>query len=58
MIDVNLIEQSFELAAECAGDITPLVYERLFAKRPDMLPLFARDTTGTVRGEMLTQPLK
>jgi hemoglobin-like flavoprotein len=52
------IEQSFELAAERAGDITVLVYEKLFAKYPQMLPLFVRDTTGAVRGEMLTRTIE
>jgi hemoglobin-like flavoprotein len=54
MIDAALIEQSFELAAERCGDITPRVYEKLFAKYPEVLPLFVRDTSGNVRGEMLT----
>ena len=58
MIDASLIEQSFELAAERCGDITPRVYEKLFAKYPEMLPLFARDTTGNVRGEMLTRTIE
>jgi hemoglobin-like flavoprotein len=47
------IERSFEIAAERAGDITPLVYQRLFAQHPEMEALFVRDTTGAVRGEML-----
>ena len=58
MIDAGLIELSFELAAERAGDITPFVYEKLFAKYPDMLPLFVRDTTGAVRGEMLARTIE
>jgi hemoglobin-like flavoprotein len=53
-----LITLSCELAAERAGDITPLVYDRLFAKHPDMLPLFVRDTAGTVRGEMLARAIE
>jgi len=51
------ISQSLELAAERAGDITPRVYERLFALYPDMLPLFVRDKTGSVRGEMLARTI-
>ena len=58
MIDAGLIEQSLELAAERCGDITPRVYEKLFAKYPQMLPLFVRDTTGNVRGEMLTRAIE
>jgi hemoglobin-like flavoprotein len=57
-MNVAPIEQSFELAAVRAGDITPLVYERLFAKYPDMQPLFVRDTTSNVRGEMLTRAIE
>jgi hemoglobin-like flavoprotein len=49
------VERSFEIAAERAGDITPLVYQRLFALHPDMEALFVRDTTGAVRGEMLAR---
>jgi hemoglobin-like flavoprotein len=57
-MDAAFIEQSFELAAERCGDITPHVYEKLFAKYPQMLPLFVRDTTGNVRGEMLTRTIE
>jgi hemoglobin-like flavoprotein len=49
------IEASLELAAERAGDITPLVYDRLFAGWPEMEALFVRDTDGAVRGQMLAQ---
>jgi hemoglobin-like flavoprotein len=58
MKDAALIEQSFELAAERCGDITPRVYEKLFANYPEMVPLFVRDTTGNVRGEMLTRTIE
>ncbi|HSM96913.1 MAG TPA: globin [Rhizomicrobium sp.] len=58
MIDAAAIEQSFELAAERCGDLTPRVYEKLFAKYPEMLPLFVRDTNGNVRGEMLTRTIE
>jgi hemoglobin-like flavoprotein len=56
-MNATLIEQSFELAAERCGDITSRVYEKLFAKYPEMIPLFVRDTTGNVRGEMLTRSI-
>lgn len=54
-VDAAAITKSLELAAEAAGDITPLVYQRLFAQFPEMEPLFVRDTTGIVRGEMLAR---
>lgn len=31
----NPIEQSFELAASCCADLTPLVYQRLFKEHPE-----------------------
>ncbi|MGN6515441.1 MAG: globin [Rhizomicrobium sp.] len=54
---MSAIETSLELAAARAGDITRNVYERLFAQHPDMLPLFVRDKTGSVRGEMLARTI-
>lgn len=57
-MNAALIEQSFELAAERGGDITARVYENLFAKYPEIIPLFVRDTTGAVRGEMLTRTIE
>lgn len=50
-----LIEHSLELAAERCPDLTPLVYERLFALQPQMQALFWRDTNGMIKGEMLTR---
>jgi hemoglobin-like flavoprotein len=50
-----LIEQSLELAAARSPDLTPLVYERLFAQQPQMQALFWRDTNGAIKGEMLTR---
>ena len=50
-----LIEQSLELAAERCPDLTPLVYERLFAQQPQMQALFWRDTNGAIKGEMLAR---
>jgi hemoglobin-like flavoprotein len=55
MTRAALIEQSLELAAERCGDLTPLVYERLFAQQPQMLPLFWRDSGGAIKGEMLAR---
>ena len=47
------IERSLELAGERCGDLTPLVYARLFAEQPDMEALFWRDTNDKIKGEML-----
>jgi len=52
------LEQSLEVVADRAGDPTEAVYRRLFARWPEFEPLFARDTTGAVRGEMLTKTLE
>lgn len=49
----DLIAQSLELVAERHGDPGPQIYARLFAAFPETEALFARDTTGAVRGEML-----
>lgn len=35
------------------GDPGPRIYARLFAAFPEMEPLFWRDTSGSIRGEML-----
>lgn len=49
------IEASLELAGDRCADITPQVYERLFALHPQMRPYFWRDTSGAVKGEMLSR---
>lgn len=49
----NLIAWSLEEVAERHGDPTGAVYERLFAKSPEMAELFIGDKTGAARGEML-----
>ena len=54
----DLIVASFEQAAELCDDLTPLVYERLFADHPEMRALFVRDTDGSVRGEMLARVIE
>ncbi len=51
--DAAAIELSLELAAERGGDLTGAVYERLFARAPEMQALFWRDRDGSIRGEML-----
>jgi hypothetical protein len=49
----NPIEQSFELAADRCGDLTPLVYERLFAVQPEARALFRTEGSELVKGSML-----
>ena len=49
----NPIQHSFELAAERCADLTPLVYSRLFRAHPETEPLFARDSSGHIKGSML-----
>jgi hemoglobin-like flavoprotein len=58
MKNADLIIASFERAAELCDDLTPLIYERLFADHPDMRALFVRDTDGSVRGEMLARVIE
>jgi len=47
------IELSLEIAGERGGDLTPIVYGRLFERQPQMKALFWRDTSGAIQGEML-----
>jgi hemoglobin-like flavoprotein len=58
MNGTDLIVASFEQAAEVCGDLTPLVYDRLFTDHPDMRALFVRDIDGSVRGEMLARVIE
>ncbi len=51
------ITWSMERVAEIAGDPVPAVYERLFERYPEMEALFVLDTTGSVRGHMLSEVL-
>ncbi len=46
---------SLELAGARSGDLTDAVYDKLFAARPELEPLFALDIDGAVRGEMLAR---
>ncbi len=52
---IHPVETSLELAAERAGDLTALVYARLFAAHPEMEALFWRDKNGAIKGEMLAR---
>ena len=50
---MNPIERSFELAAECCGDMTPLVYGRLFREHPEARTMFRTEGSELVKGSML-----
>jgi hemoglobin-like flavoprotein len=49
----DLIQRSFELAAERCEDLTPLVYRRLFRENPEAEPMFRREANDLVKGSML-----
>lgn len=49
-MNAELVTRSFEIAAERAGDITPLVYDKLFARFPETEALFSSNKSA--RGEM------
>lgn len=53
----ELITQSLELAAARVADLAPLVYERLFAERPELAPMFGANPR-LVQGEMLARALE
>jgi hemoglobin-like flavoprotein len=53
MAPTNLIQHSFELAAERCGDLTPLVYRRLFREHPESEAMFRREPGDLVKGSML-----
>ena len=54
----NLIEQSFELAAERCDDLTPLVYRRLFRDHPEAEAMFRTSGSDLVRGSMLAMTIE
>ena len=53
MLNADIIQSTFERAAQACADPAPLIYARLFELRPDFQPLFDMDTDGGVRGSML-----
>ena len=53
MTAVNLIQHSFELAAERCQDLTPLVYRRLFREHPEAESMFRSQGADLVKGSML-----
>ncbi len=50
---VNLIQHSFELAAERCLDLTPLVYRRLLGEHPETATMFRSEGADLVKGSML-----
>jgi hemoglobin-like flavoprotein len=52
-VPANLIQHSFELAAERCEDLTPLVYRRLFREHPEAEKMFRSEGGDLVRGSML-----
>ncbi len=58
MADANVIIETLEEVGETCPDPTPLVYDRLFAQRPDLEVLFVMDKDGGVRGSMMQQCLE
>ncbi len=55
---MNPVERSFELAGERCGDITPLVYRRLHAERPETLTMFRTEGSELVKGSMLAMTIE
>jgi hemoglobin-like flavoprotein len=53
MAPTNLIEHSFELAAERCEDLTPLVYRRLFRAHSEAEAMFRTEGSDLVKGSML-----
>ena len=59
--DDELLLSSLEIAADRAGDIVPLVYERLFEARPSLRPIFAVELDSKPRtgmGSMINEVLR
>jgi hemoglobin-like flavoprotein len=54
----ELIVESFELAASRCDDLTPLVYDRLFAVKPETRSLFRADPKNLIKGSMLELALE
>ena len=58
MPSVNWIERSFELAAGRCADLTPLVYRRLHAERPETSAMFRTEGSELVKGSMLAMTIE
>ena len=50
--EATIITKTLDRVAECVGDPTPLIFERLFAEMPEVEALFIRDKGALVRGQM------
>ena len=55
---MNPIARSFELAGERCEDLTPLVYRRLHAERPETVALFRSEGSEFVKGSMLAMTIE
>ena len=53
MISSDLIERSFEIAAERCEDLTRLVYRRLHDEYPETRTMFRTEGSDLVKGSML-----
>ena len=53
VMSAHPIERSFEIAAERYGDLTPLVYKRLFFEHPEAQTMFRSEGSDLVKGSML-----
>ena len=53
VMSAHPVERSFELAAERCGDLTPLVYQRLFRQHPETQAMFRSEGSDLVKGSML-----
>ena len=58
MSSSNPIERSFELASERCEDLTPLIYRRLHAERPETLTMFRTEGSELVKGSMLAMTIE
>lgn len=58
MSSTNLIQHSFELAGERCADLTPRVYRRLHAERPETVALFRSEGSELVKGSMLAMAIE
>ena len=55
---MNPVERSFELAGERCEDLTPLVYRRLHAERPETLTMFRTAGSDLIKGSMLAMTIE
>ena len=53
VMSAHPVERSFEIAAERYGDLTPLVYQKLFRDHPEAQAMFRSQGSDLVKGSML-----